>query len=160
VSSHRARANHSLYCAGMLISSWRGAQDAGNFPATALNDAFLPAVHLHLRQAYGWFLLELSGAGDWGSEPPAGTAELPPVPAGKAIPAEVREFQRLESDGWVGEFLSALSPVAPARPARSARAQGGLAVAAVDDNDCEAAAQWKRKFESLFDRMGDALDEC
>lgn len=160
MSSHRARANHSLYCAGMLINSWRGALDAGDFPSTALNEAFLPAVHLHLRQAYGWFLLELSGAGDWGAEPPGDTAQLPPVPTGKAVPAEVREFQRLESDGWVGEFLTALSPVSAARPARSARAQGGLAIAAIDDTDCDSAEQWKRKFEAIFDRMGDALDEC
>ena len=159
MSSHRARANHALYCAGMLISSWRGALEASHFPPRALNDAFLPAVHLHLRQAYGWFLLELSGAGDWSTAPPACTADLPPVPTGKAVPSEIKEFQRLENDGWVGEFLAARSTAPAVRPARSMRGQGALTVSVIDDGDCDAAAQWKRDFEALFERMGDALDE-
>lgn len=157
MSSHRGRANQSLYSAGILISSWRSALDAGNVPAGALNDAFLPAVHLHLRRAYGWFLLQVSGEGDWSAEPPGRTGELPPVPEGKAVSAEVREFEQLEKGGWLADFLS-FRDGAPRAPA--ARAEVGLSVVALDSNDCNDAMQWKRNFEALFERMSDVIDEC
>ncbi len=131
--------------------------DAGDVPSAALNDAFLPAVHLHLSRAYGWFLLHVSGQEDWNAPPPARTGELPPVPEGKAVSAEVREFEQLEKSGWLREFLAARDRGAARTPA--SRAEAGLAVVSLDSNDCDDAMQWKRNFETLFERMSDVIDE-
>lgn len=157
MASHRARANQSLYSAGILISAWRSATDTGDLPPGALNHAFLPAVHLHLQRAYGWFLLHVSGVEDWNGDPPGRTVELPPVPEGKAVSAEVREFEQLEKSGWLGELLTARDAIVGTPVSR---ADAGLAVVSLEGSDCDDAMQWKRNLETLFERMSDAIDEC
>jgi len=119
-----------------------------------LAQAYLPSVREHVLTAYGWFLLELSGTEQPGGKPPRGCAGLPDIAAGRAVPGEIREFQQLESAGWLAELLSEGDV-----PLRAAPMQSNLAVAAPDLASCEQAQQWISNLESLFDRMSDSLDE-
>jgi hypothetical protein len=155
MSSSRARANHGLYLAKIQLSGWRHALDAQNVPAVTLAQAYMPAVREHLLGAYGWFLLEVSGAEQLGDKPPRGCAGLPDIAAGRAVPGEIREFRQLESEGWLAELLSEGEVFTRGAPMR-----GNLAVAAPELAGCEQAQRWLHKLEALFDRMSDSLDEC
>ena len=154
MSSPRAQANHGLYLAKIQLSGWRYALAAQEVPAATLTQAYLPAVREHLLAAYGWFLLEVSGTGQAGDKPPRGCAGLPGVAAGRAVPGEVREFQQLETSGWLAELLAEGHVLARAAPM-----QGNLAVAAPESGGCEQVQQWINNLEVLFDRMSDSLDE-
>jgi hypothetical protein len=154
MSSQRAQANHGLYLAKIQLSGWRHALAAQDIPAGTLTQAYLPAVREHLLAAYGWFLLEVSGTEQAGGKPPRGCAGLPDVAAGRAVPGEVREFQQLETSGWLAELLAE-----GYIPARTAPMQGNLAVATPEPTGCEQVQQWINSLEVLFDRMSDSLDE-
>ena len=152
MSSARGQANHALYLAGILIDAWRRDLEAESVATVTLTQAYLPAVRSHLTRAYGWFLLEITRPGALPENPPVCLAELPEIVDGKAVPGEILEFQRLEADGWIGEMLSADTSSAP----RSST--GNLAMSAPASGP-DQAAQWQGQLQSLFDRMGDSLDE-
>ena len=154
MSSARAQANQGLYLAKIQLSGWRQVLAAQDIPAVTLTQAFLPAVREHLLVAYGWFLLELSGSEQLTGKPPRGCAGLPAVAAGKAVPGEIREFQQLESEGWLAELLAEHDV-----PVRAAPLQGNLTVPSPELANCEQVQQWIDKLEALFDRMSDSLDE-
>ena len=154
MSSARSQANHKLYLAKIQFDAWRQALAAQQVAATTLNQAFLPAVREHLRGAYGWFLLAVSGLEDTGSRPPRQCADLPPVPEGKAVPGEIREFRQLEASGWLADLLGDPSVVAD-----TARSAGNLASAVSGVPDTAQAAAWIDQLEALFSRMSDSLDE-
>jgi hypothetical protein len=154
MSSSRARANHDLYLAKIQLAGWRQALAEQDIPAVTLTQAYLPAVREHVLGAYGWFLLEVSGSEQPGGNPPRGCAGLPDIAAGRAVPGEIREFQQLESDGWLSELLSEGDVAGRAAPLR-----GNLAVAAPESASCEQAQQWINHLQALFDRMSDSLDE-
>ena len=59
----RGAANQSLYRARLLLAAWDRARGEP-VPEAQLQGAFYPAVRLHLRQAYGWFLLAVSGVAE------------------------------------------------------------------------------------------------
>ena len=79
MSSLRGQANQGLYLAKILLGAWQRDLDAQQLPAKALGAAYLPAVRLHLRRAYGWFLLEISRPDQAPVEPPTCTSKLPHV---------------------------------------------------------------------------------
>ncbi len=153
MSSYRAQANHALYLARLLTAGWQRELAAANVPAAALAQAYEPAVCNHLASAYGWFLLEITQPEPAPEFPPRGCDQLPPPPAGRVLPGEVREFSRLEREGWLGEVL---------RDRRGTvgrgRSTGNLigAEVATGPEDCAA---WADRLQDLFDRMGDSLDE-
>jgi hypothetical protein len=120
-----------------------------------LSQAYLPAVRLHLLDAYGWFLLDISGASELPPEPPRSVTALADPPAGKAVPGELREFRQLEREGWLSELQQA--PVENPAPPR--QSPGNLAVAA-DFIDVSQVQAWVDALAACFDRMGDSLDEC
>ncbi len=91
MSSLRGQANQGLYLAKILLAAWQRDLDAESLPARAVGEAYLPAMRLHLRRAYGWFLLEISRPDQAPPEPPSTTSELPDVGTGKAVPPEIRE---------------------------------------------------------------------
>ncbi len=152
MSSARGQANQALYLARILIGAWQRDGATGSVPATTLAQAYVPAVRAHLVAAYGWFLLEITRPGTLPEQPPGSIAELPDMAAGKALPGEIRELIRLEQDDWIGDLLT-VSTAAP--PIASA---GNLAVSVVGPTPSEAG-DWADRLQSLFDRMGDSLDE-
>lgn len=152
MSSARGQANHALYLANILLAGWRRDLDAQTVAARTLAQAYLPAVRDHLVSAYGWFLLDITRPGALPDQPPRCLAELPDIAAGKAVPGEIREFEQLELSGWLAEMLADDSQ--PSTPTST----GNLAVAAPDAGP-EQAQHWADQLQSLFDRMGDSLDE-
>lgn len=152
MSSARGRANHALYLARILIGAWRRDLDTQSVAAKTLASAYWPGVRNHLTNAYGWFLVEITRPGGLPETPPQCLAELPEIVAGKAMPGEIREFQRLEREGWIGAMLSAESD------APQSSSMHNLAVAATGA-DPEQAETWANLLQQLFDRMGDSLDE-
>jgi len=159
MSSARGLANHHLYLAQLVLGAWARECEAQQVPAATLAEAFGPACHTHLARAYGWFLLALAGGEQLPPEPPSRVAELPPQPAGKAVPGEVREFERLEREGWLAQML-AWAPQRPGQgsPARG-RQPGNLARPAPVIDGPDTFQRWAQALDSLFQRMGDALDE-
>jgi hypothetical protein len=152
VSTARGQANHALYLARILLAAWRRDLAAESVANVTLTQAYLPAVREHLALAYGWFLLEITRPGAVPETPPRGIAHLPGIEEGKAIPGEIREFQQLEQDGWIGDMLAA-------SPARSAApSPDNLAVVAPIAGP-DQASLWADQLQSVFDRMGDSLDE-
>ena len=152
MSSARGQANHALYLARILLAAWRRDLDAQSVAAVTLTQTYLPAVRLHLRNAYGWFLLEITRPGALPARPPQSVSELPEIADGKALPGEVLECQRLEHDGWISEMLSDDLPASPSMSA------GNLAQAAPASGQ-EQAVVWADLLLSLFERMADSLDE-
>ncbi|TDG13759.1 hypothetical protein E2F43_09590 [Seongchinamella unica] len=152
MSSARGQANHALYLAKILLAAWRRELAAESISAVTLAQAYLPGVRGHLGHAYGWFLLEIIRPGALPEQPPASLAELPEIAEGKAVPGEIVEFQRLEAEGWIGDMLAGESVAGPTASA------GNLATTAPAAGP-EQAEQWVLQLQSLFDRMGDSLDE-
>ena len=152
MSSARGQANHALYLAGILLAAWRRDLDAQSVAARTLAQAYLPAVRQHLIDAYGWFLLEITRPGSLPDRPPRCLAELPEIAAGKALPGEIREFQQLEEGGWIADMLAGDTTVA------APTSVGNLAVSAPATGP-EQAQHWSDQLQSLFERMGDSLDE-
>jgi hypothetical protein len=156
MSSARALANHHLYLARLVLGAWQRERVAEQVPPTTLDAAFAPGCHAHLVAAYGWFLLAIVAADDSPGPPPSRVAELPPQPAGKAVPAEIREFEQLERGGWLAALL-AWQPAppgqtAPRRPDNLARPVAAAA------GPAEFAA-WADALDAAMQRMSDSLDE-
>ncbi len=153
MSSYRAQANHALYLARLLTAGWQRELAAATEPVLALAQAYEPAVCNHLASAYGWFLLEIIQPDPAPEVPPRSCAELPPLPAGRVVPGEIREFSRLEREGWLADVL---------RDRRGmvgrGRSVGNLAQAELTAG-AEDCARWADRLQDLFDRMGDSLDE-
>ncbi len=155
MSAPRARANHSLYLAKILLGAWQREIGAQDIPTRTLNEAFLPATRDHLCAAYGWFLLEVTQLDDTATAPPRCAADLPAIPEGRAEAGELRECRRLEQGGW----LAALLADPGLSLAGSAPTAGNLAVGAPDAPGLAELAQWHDALSALFARMRDSLDE-
>ena len=152
MSSARGQANHALYLARILLSAWRRDLSAESVASVTLTQAYMPAIRRHLGRAYGWFLIEVTRPGGLPADPPLCVAEIPEVVAGKAVPGELMEFQQLEQTGWIGDMLA--DDVVQVASASS----GNLALNANTPGP-DLAEAWADQMQSLFDRMGDSLDE-
>jgi hypothetical protein len=153
MSTARGYANHHLYMASLLIEAWQREGESGSTPALALQGAFVPAIRLHLLDAYGWFLLALTRTTSLPSQAPHGVEELPSRPAGMGIPGEISEFRQLEQTGWIADLRA---PLPLGMPRRQTSQSLAASVTAPDLPQCR---QWCDDLRSLFDRMGDSLEE-
>jgi hypothetical protein len=153
MSGYRSQANHSLYLARIVSSAWRQAIDSEQIPVVTLAQAFDPAVRGHLVAAYGWFLLEITRPDPAPELPPRSCSELGVPAQGRVHPGEIREFQRLEADGWLRDLLRPQAGAA-GRVGQS----GNLAVAAAGPGPREFEA-WGDTLQGFFERMSDSLDE-
>ncbi|MFV8817387.1 DUF6586 family protein [Haliea sp. E17] len=151
--SARGQANHCLYLARILGAAWRRDSDAQSVAASTLAQAYLPAVRMHLQAAYGWFLLDITRQEPLPALPPGNCADLPPRPAGKVLPGEIRECQQLERDGWLAEMLSAGE-----QPLAVNRHADNLASTPAEASPQQVEA-WCNALQGLFERMGNSLDE-
>ncbi|MEM1111100.1 MAG: DUF6586 family protein [Pseudomonadota bacterium] len=157
MSGARARANHSLYLARILIRSWQTAQAEQQASRLALAQAFTCATRDHLLEAYGWFLLQIAAPDSLPEAPPRSCAELPQLSPGKARSGEISEFVLLENDGWLAQLLNTVRPSAGGLSSRDPR-NLAAPVAAVESS-AEQFAEWADALAEIFDRMGDSLDE-
>lgn len=154
MSSLRGQANHGLYLARLLLAAWRRDLEAEDIPASVLAQAFGPAVRSHLLDAYGWFLLDLQKPAELPARPPHSAAWLPEVAPGKAVPAEIENFARLEQQGWLATLVQEPG-TEPTR--RSADSLAASAANLPDPDTLEALAQ---RLDDAFARVSDFLDEC
>ena len=143
-----------MYLAKIVLAAWRGQVAQEQIPAGTLAQAFYPAVRDHLIAAYGWFLLLISQS-EWPLPAlPRSCEQLPPLPEGKVFPGEINEFRQLEANGWLRDMLA---PTVLDMP--TVQQSGNLATVGADIHDMQQAALWLAQLNSLFDRMGDSLDE-
>lgn len=153
MSSARGQANHHLYLARLLLEAWQQARVAGDLRVSVIDQAWAPAVRLHLQRAWGWFLLALAQPSQLPAALPAGVDGLPPPPPGRSLPAELQECRQLESAHWLAAILKEPLP-GEQRPARS-----GLAVSLDPAADPDALAAALPRLQDLFDRLGSFVDE-
>ena len=152
----RGAANLALYRARLVIGAWERAHSEP-IPPAQLSGAFLPVVRLHLRDAYGWFLLAVSGVEEApGLSLPQCVNDLPPPEDGVALVPELAEFRLLERGGWLWEMLQASSEEQP--PVRSS-ARGALLGSDRDVSGPGVAMRWANELESIMARMDDSLAE-
>lgn len=156
MSSALAQANQKLYFASLHLQLLERELAAGQLPARALQQALGESARYHLREAYGWFLLELLGGETQPAEPPASMTALRAAGAlseplrGELLELELREQQ----PGWLAQLLAADNSgplAAPTDPALVAVGQCSWGVVEL--------RQWQTELEQLLDRMSDSLSE-
>ena len=151
----RGAANQSLYRARLLLAAWDRARGEP-VPEAQLQGAFYPAVRLHLRQAYGWFLLAVSGVVEASAaDLPSTTADLPAPEPGKARMPELAEFEQLEQSGWLQQLWADDS--VEATPTRIA--SPGLLGSDRDNHGPAVIKSWIDELEVTMARMDDSLNE-
>ena len=158
MSSPRGLANHSLYLARIQLAAWSAELEREIIPAATLDQAFAPAACDHLKRAYGWFLLTLTGHTDTSTAPPQCCSELPEIAIGKALPAEIKEFAQLEKGGWLADLLSA-HITGPAQQRAAPGRSGNLAVRASGSPSVAEVAEYADQLDSHMTRMSNSLDE-
>lgn len=158
MSSPRGLANHSLYLARIQLAAWSAELEREIIPAATLDQAFAPAACDHLKRAYGWFLLTLSGHDDTSTAPPRCCSELPDIATGKALPAEIKEFAQLEQDGWLADLLS-VHITAPSQPRPVPGHMGNLAVRTSGSPSVMVVAGYADQLDAHMARMSNSLDE-
>lgn len=150
----RGAANLSLYRARLLVAAWDRSRNEP-VPEAQLHGAFYPAVRLHLREAYGWFLLAVSGVAEASlSKLPSGTASLPPPEPGQARMPELLEFERLEREGWLSRLLTDDEGHSNLR-----EAPAGLLVSDQAAVGTAVLRSWIDELEATMARMDDSLNE-
>lgn len=155
MTTARGQANQKLYLARILLTAWREALVAQQLPAQVLTQAFLPAIRQHLVDAYGWFLLEISGGDAIPLQLPCSCGDLPAPPEGKVVAGEIREFQQLEKAGWLATLLQVDTDIAQPGP----RSPQNLASEAPQLTGPDEAETWLDNLAALFERMSESLDE-
>jgi Family of unknown function (DUF6586) len=154
MSSPRARSNQALYYARIVLRSWSTMIAEEEIPAATLHGAFSDPVRAHLRNAYGWFLLELADQGA-DAEVPGCFDDLAPPATGKAVSPELRELAQLEESG----FLSILMHTSATEAAAQRAEPGNLATATILGADYHELHKCAENFEALCERMRNSLDE-
>jgi len=137
-------------------------------------DIFLAAVRAHFLEAYGWFLLAVSGVDD--ADPgslPQSTRDLPSPEPGRALMPEIAEFAQLESSGWIAQLIEASADDshlgqasknshagAAGRDTPSSFGAQGLLVSDREPLGFAVAQAWADSLNSTMARMDDSLAEC
>mgnify|MGYP001824807752 CR=1 FL=1 len=156
MSGNRGLANQALFQARILLDGWEHCAEAQLRSADQLAAAFRPAVLLHLRNAYGWFLLAVAGL-DTEPDPmalPREAGAVPEPPPGRTVAPELREFALLERDAWLGDMLNA-------RHGRAGMgATQGLLGSDQQPPGIGEFQRWCDALEQVMHRMDDSLDEC
>lgn len=150
----RGRANHHSHCARLLLDAWADAETAGLERRPVLADAYGLAVQVHLRAAYGWFVLELAQCHTF-DEPVDSVAAVREL-ADARWRAELSELAALEADAesWLGCLLNL-------RCHGSARATSpSLALELAErDYSLQLMLDLRRELENTMARMSLVLEE-
>lgn len=152
----RALANQKLYHAALHQRMLARELEREDVAAGVLLEAVGRSVQQQLRDAYGWFLLELAAVEDLPMIPPHSVAQLREGHAlEKPLRGELVELKNLERrPGWLLELLSDRSPSIAA----ASSAGPGLSLLQSDWSLAELQA-WYEELEGLIERMSDSLDE-
>lgn len=157
MSSARGLANLSIYHAAVqqrLLAAELAREDV---PAHILLEGIGRAIQLHLREAYGWFLVELAGLDELPLRPPLGVRALQELlpDSDVGLRGELVELGQLETkSGWLCELLG--DPRSTST--RAAVPADSLSVAVIGW-DQQQLEQWSRGVTGLIERMSDSLEE-
>ena len=124
-------------------------------PANVVLEAAGIAVREHLLEAYGWFLLELAGAGEPQGAPPRSVDALVRLYGlSEPLRGELVELAQLEQRGWLGGLLAA----PPATGAAPQTRPDQLSVVEQSWSP-EQLRAWHDGLAEIIDRMAHGLDE-
>ncbi len=147
-----AFANQCLYHARIVQAGWQGVLDAQREPSLTVNLAFAPLLQKVLLDTYGWLLLAGCRVRSAPEHPPHAVRDLPSLPAGLVLPAEIAICAELESHGW----LAALQ--APILRNATVRQHANLAVNSAVPT-LEQFDLWGQNLSALAQNIADAIDE-
>lgn len=152
----RALANQKLYHAALhrrMLARELAREDVA---ASVLLEAVGRSVQQQLRDAYGWFLLELAAVEDLPTIPPHSVAQLcEGYAVEKPLRGELVELMNLERrPGWLVDLLSDR----PLSVAADRSAPAGLSLVQSSWSQVELET-WYEALAGLIERMSDSLDE-
>jgi hypothetical protein len=147
-----AFANQCLYHARIVQAGWQGVLAAQREPSLAVDLAFAPLLQKVMLDAYGWLLLAGCRVRSAPEHPPHTVHDLPSLPAGLVLPAEIAVCAELETSGWLAALQA---PIARnARVRQSDNLAANSAVPTLDQFDL-----WSQHLSALAQRIADAIDE-
>jgi hypothetical protein len=152
----RALANQTLYHAALhqrMLARELAREDVA---ASVLLEAVGRSVQQLLRDAYGWFLLELAAVEELPTMPPHSVEQLcAEHTLEKPLCGELVELTNLQRrPGWLADLLLDR----PLCVAGTRSASAGLSLVQSDWTEVELQA-WYEALEGLIERMSDSLDE-
>ena len=147
-----AFANQCLYHARIVQAGWQGVLAAQHEPSLAVDLAFAPLLQKVLLDAYGWLLLAGCRVRSAPEHPPHTVRNLPSLPAGLVLPAEIAVCAELETSGWLAALQAPISRNATVRQSDNLAANS--AVPTLEQFDL-----WSQNLSALAQQMADAIDE-
>jgi len=147
-----AYANQCLYHARIVQAGWQSLLEAQREPSLAINLAFAPLTQKVLLDAYGWLLLAGCRVTSAPEHPPHTVRDLPSLPAGLVLPADIAICAELESSGWVAELQAPISRNATVRQYNNLATNS--AVPTLEQFDL-----WAQNLTALAQNIADAIDE-
>ena len=147
-----AFANQCLYHARIVQAGWQSVLEAKCEPSLAIDLAFAPLLQKVLLDAYGWLLLAGCRVRSAPEHPPHTVRDLPSLPAGLVLPAEIAVCAELERTGWLAALREPISRNATVRQSNNLAANS--AVPTLEQFDL-----WGQNLSALAQQIADAIDE-
>ena len=147
-----AFANQCLYHARIVQAGWQGMLEAQREPSLAVDLAFAPLLQKVLLDAYGWLLLAGCRVRSTPEHPPHAVRDLPSLPTGLVLPAEIAVCAELESTGWLAALQAPISRNATVRQSNNLAANSGVP-------SLEQFDLWSQNLSALAQQIADAIDE-
>ena len=147
-----AFANQCLYHARIVQAGWQGELAAQREPSLAVDLAFAPLLQKVLLDAYGWLLLAGCRVRSAPEHPPHTVHDLPSLPAGLVLPAEIAVCAELETSGWLAALQAPISRNATVRQSDNLAANSAAPT-------LEQFDLWSQNLSALAQHIADAIDE-
>jgi hypothetical protein len=126
--------------------------EAQREPSLAVDLAFAPLLQKVLLDAYGWLLLAGCRVRSTPEHPPHAVRDLPSLPTGLVLPAEIAVCAELESTGWLAALQAPISRNATVRQSNNLAANSGVP-------SLEQFDLWSQNLSVLAQQIADAIDE-
>ena len=126
--------------------------EAQREPSLAVDLAFAPLLQKVMLDAYGWLLLAGCRVRSATEHPPHTVRDLPSLPTGLVLPAEIAVCAELESNGWLAALQAPISRNATVRQSNNLAAN--TAVPSLEQFDL-----WSENLTALAQHIADAIDE-
>jgi len=156
MSPARGLVNQKLYHSAILQRLLAAELSRQEIPQAALLEAVGESVQGQLRDAYGWFMLELAGAEAMPSRPPRDVSQLiEQQDLQMPLSGELVELLELEQRvGWLAQLLASETSTLQ----REISSIDNLASAASRWTP-ELLQLWHQELTELIDRMSHSLEE-
>ena len=126
--------------------------EAQREPSLAVDLAFAPLLQKVLLDAYGWLLLAGCRVRSTPEHPPHAVRDLPSLPTGLVLPAEIAVCAELESTGLLAALQAPISRNATVRQSNNLAANSGVP-------SLEQFDLWSQNLSALAQQIADAIDE-